>query len=55
MVAAVIFIVVMVAQLARVAVAGTDIPRSDARDVEEALSGVVRRGVAGGGFLSDAS
>jgi len=53
--AAVIFIVVMVAQLARVAVAGTDIPRSDARDVEEALSGVVRRGVAGGGFLSDAS
>jgi hypothetical protein len=51
----VVFIVVMVAQLARVAVAGTDIARSDAGDVEEALSGVVRRDVAGGGFLSDAS
>ena len=53
--AAVVFIVVMVAQLARVALAGTDIPRSDAGDVEGALSGVVRRDVAGGKFLSDAS
>jgi hypothetical protein len=51
----VVFIVVMVAQLARVALAGTDIPRSDAGDVEGALSGVVRRDVAGGKFLSDAS
>ena len=52
--AAAVFVVVLAAQLALVAVAGTDIARSDAGDVEEALSGVVRRDVAGGGFLSDA-
>lgn len=46
--AAVGVVVLMVAQRARVAVAGTDSPCGDAGDVEGALSGVVRRDVAGG-------